>query len=202
MTWPTALALGLILGLLAACGGTPRHAEGPARPPTEAPPAPDAAALFAEALAAQQAGQPNAVARWQAAIVAAPGQGAPHVNLGVLYRQMGRLDDAIAEYRTAIRLDPESADAYHNLGLAYRAQGAWSEAERAYLDALALRPSQAETHYNLGVLYDLYLDKPESALTQYREVVVLGHPQAGVVTEWIRILERRVAAKPEREDVR
>lgn len=195
MRGPLTPALVLLLGSLAACGGAPRRAEEPARP------APDAGALFAEALAAQQADAPRAVALWQAAMVAAPDHGAPHVNLGVLYRRMGRLDDAVAEYRTAIQLDPRSADAYHNLGLAHRARGDWAEAERAYLDALALRPAQAATHYNLGVLYDLYLDKPEQALTQYREVVALGGPQAETVREWIRILERRVG-RPEREEVR
>jgi tetratricopeptide (TPR) repeat protein len=159
-----------------------------------APPVPDVPALFAQALAAQEAGESDrAIVLWKQVITAAPTQAAPHTNLGILYRTAGRIQDAIAEYETAIRLDPADAVAYHNLGVSHRARGAWAEAERAYLRALEIRPTQTETHYNLGILYDLFLDRPEAALTHYRLTLSSGGPDPDAVTQWIRTLERRLA---------
>lgn len=186
--WAWALVLA---GGLAACATPPRV------PPPVQPPAPDLAALFAKALAAQEADDPQAVAHWRALIALAPASAAPHINLGALHRRAGRVDEAIAEYETAIRLDPKAADAYHNLGLAHRLRGAWTDAERAYRRALDLRPDQAKTHYNLGVLYDLYLNRADAALPHYRRVVELGGPDAPLVAGWIRTIERRLAQRAE-----
>src|SRR5574341_1026597 len=137
-SWMAAGGLAAACAWLTACGGVPVAPNTGA-----APPAPDAPALFAQALAAQEAGESDrAIALWKRVIAAAPTHAAPHTNLGILYRTTGRIQDAIAEYETAIRLDPADAAAYHNLGLTHRARGAWAEAERAYLRALDLRPNQ------------------------------------------------------------
>lgn len=174
---------------LAACGGIAVRRE-PA--PVAAP---DPAALFAQALAAQESGNADrAQALWQQVIAAAPNQAAPHTNLGVLSRQQGKIADAMREYDEAIRLDPRDAWAYHNLGVAHRLRGAWAEAERAYLRAIELRADQIDSHYNLAVLYELVLNRPEEALTHYRVVLSHGGPDAHVVAPWVKTLERRLAA--------
>jgi tetratricopeptide (TPR) repeat protein len=174
---------------VAACSGTAVRQE-PA--PVAAP---DPAALFAQALAAQESGNADrAQGLWRQVIVAAPTQAPAHTNLGVLLRQQGKIDDAIHEYNEAIRLDPRDAWAYHNLGVAHRLRGAWAEAERAYLRAIELRPDQTNSHYNLAVLYELFLNRPEDALTHYREVLSHGGPDADLVAPWVKTLERRLAA--------
>jgi tetratricopeptide (TPR) repeat protein len=114
--------------------------------------------------------------------------------LGILYRQQGKLDQAIREYDAAIKLDPRDAWAYHNLGVAHRLRGSWVEAERAYLRAIELRPEQMDSHYNLAVLYELFLNRPEEALTQYQAVLSHGGPDADLVAPWVKGLERRLAA--------
>jgi tetratricopeptide (TPR) repeat protein len=176
---------------LAACSGVAVSPETAA-----APPAPDVPGLFAQALGAHQASElERAMALWKDVIAAAPTEAAPHTNLGILYRATGRISEAIAEYDAAIRLDPNDAAAYHNLGVAHRARGAWADAERAYLRALELRPDQSQTHYNLGILYELFLDRPEAALTHYRAALSSGSPDADAVGQWIRTLERRLARR-------
>lgn len=175
----------------AACSGTAVRTDAPAVP------APDAHALFTRALAAQEADQrDHAEALWKQLIALRPQAAAPHTNLGIVYRLDGRVRDATTEYETAIRLDPADAAAYHNLGVVRRAQGAWVQAEQAYLRALELRPDQAETHYNLGILYELFLNRPEAALTHYRAVVSLDGPYGDIVAPWIPSLERRLAQHP------
>ncbi|MDX1411995.1 MAG: tetratricopeptide repeat protein, partial [Nitrospirales bacterium] len=42
-----------------------------------------------------------------------------HLNLGVIYANMNRLDDAEQAYQRAISLNPNLADAYYNLGVFY-----------------------------------------------------------------------------------
>lgn len=187
------LAAGLAgLALLSACAGSAVRTDAPAARPR----GPDPHALFARALASQEAGDfGQAETLWKRLIAAAPDQAAPHTNLGIVYRSRGKLEDAIHEYEAALRLDPADAVTYHNLGVAQRTRGAWADSERAYLRALELRPEQAETHYNLAILYDLFLDRPEDALRQYREVVALGGPDVDLVAQWIRTLERRLAQR-------
>ena len=189
--WRLAVAWTAAVWLLAACAGTP---DRPA--PTDAAGAPnperDAAALFARALLAQDAGDDvAATALLHEVIALTPDRAAPHTNLGILLRRAGRVDDAVLAYETAIRLDPADAAAYHNLGLIHRSRGAFADAERAYARALELRPTQADTHYNLGILYELYLDRPQDALAHYRAVITLGSPDDDTIAGWIRTLERR-----------
>ena len=191
--WRTTVAWAAAACLLAACAGTPDRVA-----PTDTAGAPDperdAAALFARALLAQDAGDDAAATvLLREVITLTPDRAAPHTNLGILLRRAGRVDDAVREYETAIRLDPADAAAYHNLGLIHRSRGAFAEAERAYARALELRPNQADTHYNLGVLYELYLNRPQDALAHYRAVVTLGSPDADTIAGWIRTLERRAA---------
>lgn len=183
LRWLAAACMGV-----AACGGPS------IRPDPVTPARPDAVALFGQALAAHQGDDvQRTLSLWQQVIAAAPTAAAPHINLGIAYRKAGRMGEAIREYEAAIRLDPRNAAAYHNLGLAHRLRGAWAEAEQAYRRALELRPEQVETHYNLGVLYELFLNRPEDALTHYRAVFATGGADAEAVAPWIRALERRLA---------
>ncbi|HET8761459.1 MAG TPA: tetratricopeptide repeat protein [Nitrospiria bacterium] len=183
-----------VCAFLAACSGAAVRRE----PPATVTAAPDPAALFTRALTAQESGNAErAQALWRQLIAAAPTQSAAHTNLGILLRQAGNTDEAIREYETAIRLDPRDAWAYHNLGVAHRLRGAWQDAERAYRRAIELRPDQMDSHYNLGILYELYLNRPEEALTQYRAVLSHGGPDADTVAPWVRALERRLAPAPD-----
>ncbi len=183
-----AFASAAIAWTIAGCAGAPT-----AQTNADVPRPDRAAALFADALSAQEAGDDvRATALLNEVITVAPQQAAPHANLGIIYRKTGRLDDAVREYETAIRLNPADAAAYHNLGLAHRARGAFADAERAYLRALALRPNQVDTHYNLGILYDLYLNRPQDALVHYRAILSLGSPDVEMITGWIHTLERQV----------
>ncbi|MFZ5863378.1 MAG: tetratricopeptide repeat protein [Nitrospirota bacterium] len=185
----TAILLAAACAHAAGCGGAAVRGDPVAAPQV------DVAALFARALAAQESGNADrAQTLWREVIAAAPTQAAPHTNLGIVHRHAGRIDEAIREYQAAITLDPRDARAYHNLGVAQRARGAWTEAERAYLRAVELRPEQADSHYNLAVLYEVFLNRPEDALTHYRAVVSLGGSDADLVAPWVKALERRLAA--------
>jgi len=75
-----------------------------------------------------------------------------HLNLGVLYTQLGRLTDAESEYLTAIRLAPRSAEGRVNLSDLYRAMGREEESEALLETVLADIPGHPEASHALGLL--------------------------------------------------
>lgn len=86
-------------------------------------------------------------------VAKSPNLPAPHYDLGVVYRKLGRTDDAIEQYRTAIRLKPDYYEAHNNLGNAYLEKGMVDLAVGEYRTALKIDPEDAEAYYNLGNLY-------------------------------------------------
>jgi tetratricopeptide (TPR) repeat protein len=95
-----------------------------------------------------------------------------HNNLGIAYKDLGRIDEAIEEYREALRLNPDLAEAHNNLGLAYYNQGRTDEAIDELKKALGLRPDLVEAHNNLGLAYDS-LGRTDEAIDELKKVLRL-----------------------------
>ncbi len=75
-----------------------------------------------------------------------------HVNLALLYAQMGRTGEAESELQTALRLDPKYVPAMVNLADLYRAQNRDDEGQRWLERAIAVAPDAAEPVHALGLL--------------------------------------------------
>lgn len=75
-----------------------------------------------------------------------------HNNLGVEYKNAGRIDDALACYRRALALRPNYPEAWNNIGLALTELGNLRGAADAYQQALKLRPANPGVLSNLGTL--------------------------------------------------
>jgi tetratricopeptide (TPR) repeat protein len=75
-----------------------------------------------------------------------------HLNLGLLYGQMGRLKDAEYELQTALRLDSGYVPALVNLADLYRIQQKEAEAQQLLEKAIAASPKAAEPIHALGLL--------------------------------------------------
>jgi tetratricopeptide (TPR) repeat protein len=97
----------------------------------------------------------------------------------------------------ALALDPDHPAALNQLGLLLRKNGKFLEAEATYLKAVTVSPDYALAHYNLGILYELYLQRLESALQHFEAYQALvGEDKQ--VEKWISDLKRRVAASQRR----
>ncbi len=70
------------------------------------------------------------------------------VNVGTLYRDVGRYGEAVSAYRRALRLDPNHALAHYNLGAVYDALGRYDESIEELLVALTLDPSLGDPSVN------------------------------------------------------
>jgi tetratricopeptide (TPR) repeat protein len=111
-------------------------------------------------------------------VKAAPDSYEGWFNLGVAYQKTGRLEQAANSYREALRLRPQAAEANANLGAVLQERGDMKGARAAYQQALEV---SAELP---GVLWNL----------------VLAAERDGNAGETEKLLERLLAAEPDRHD--
>ena len=100
----------------------------------------------------QRAALDRALSELIASELAAAERPESHVNLALLYTQMGRTNDAESELQTALRLDPSYVPAMVNLADLYRAQNRDDECQRWLEKAVAAAPNAAEPIHALGLL--------------------------------------------------
>lgn len=171
---------------VAAASAPDSHASAPA------PVNPQAQRAFDEARQALAAGRRAEAERgFQALAKAYPDLGGPHANLGLLYRQAGKLPEAVAELETAARLSPQQPLYFNQLGIAYRHAGKFEQARTAYERALELDAGYADATLNLGILEDLYFGNGARALTLYERYQTLVPAPDAMVTKWVADLKNR-----------
>ncbi|MBI5096686.1 MAG: tetratricopeptide repeat protein [Nitrospirae bacterium] len=89
---------------------------------------------------------------------------------------------------------PDDAGLYNSRGIWRRENGELKKAEEDYLKSIAIRPHFPDAFLNLGILYELYLDRPEEALKNYKEYVQLGGKREDVLV-WIDIIGKRIGTR-------
>ncbi|MCP5087056.1 MAG: tetratricopeptide repeat protein, partial [Rhodobacteraceae bacterium] len=102
-------------------------------------------------------------------------------NLANVMRQQGKYAEAVAAYEAARAIfeqqnEPGSvATMWHQIGIVHREAGHYDEAEAAYRQSLEIetrtnnRSGQGFSLIELGNLYKSYLNRPEEAVTFYRQ---------------------------------
>ena len=88
----------------------------------------------------------------QKLIELSPEDAGAHNNLGVVLKNLKRLDEAEVSYRHAVALRSDYTAAHNNLGNTLQELGRLDEAEASCRQAISLQPDFAEAHYNLGVV--------------------------------------------------
>lgn len=101
--------------------------------------------LIAEGNRAESAGRiADAMARYGAAVRAAPRYAKAHLNLGIALEALGRAEEAAASYELALAMQPADPYAHYNLGRLHFTRGATEAAERHLRAALGHRPDFPE----------------------------------------------------------
>ena len=150
-----------------------------------------AQAAFDTAKRALRAGRHDDAERQLKALAASnPELGGVHANLGLLYRQAGKLPEAVAAMEKAVQASPKQAVFQNQLGITYRLQGQFVKAREAYETAIALDAAYASPVLNLGILHDLYLQDRKRALVLYDQYLALSGGDAAV-TKWVADLKNR-----------
>jgi predicted CXXCH cytochrome family protein len=94
----------------------------------------------------------RALAEFRDGQLATSDQPGAHLNLGVVYANLGELDQAVAAYQTALRVDPQFVPARFNLATLYNGEGKNAEAEKLLRDVISIVPDMADAYYSLGLL--------------------------------------------------
>jgi Flp pilus assembly protein TadD len=157
----------------------------------EAPVDPRVQAAFDGAKRALRAGRNDDAERQLKALAQSnPELGGVHANLGLLYRQAGKLPEAVAAMEKAVQVSPKQAVFHNQLGITYRQKGEFIKAREAYEKAIALDATYASPVLNLGILSDLYLQDRKRALALYDQYLALSGGDAAV-TKWVADLKNR-----------
>jgi len=181
----------LVLGLLTACGSVPQKSGAPDQAGDNS-----VKREFAQALALMQANDMQAAAeKFHDLTARYPQMTGAWANLGRIHMKAGEWKQAQHALQQAINLNPGHASAYNYLGVVLRNLGQFSEAEQAYKNAISADPTYALAWLNLGILYDIYLDKPAQALSQYEKYQQLKGNADKKVAKWIIEIKRRIPKK-------
>jgi len=131
-----------------------------------------------------------------------------HVNLALLYVQMGRTADGEGELNTALRLDPRFVPAMVNLADLYRAEQRDDEGQKWLEKAIALAPNAAEPIHALGLLRIRQKQYPEALRllanaamlepnnARYSYVYAVALQSSGQLDQAIKILEQAHKRRP------
>ena len=121
--------------------------------PVEKPDVADADGAFAQAQAAEEAGDVStAEILYRRVMKLDPNDPAAGLNLGNLLRVQQRMVEAEAAYRWAVRADPKFAPAWHNLADLLDERGRLAEAVDCQKRALDADPQYADAMFNLALV--------------------------------------------------
>ena len=172
-------------------GGASPAAAAPKDAEPEVPIDPRAQAAFDNARRAMRAGRNDDAERQLKALAQSnPELGGVHANLGLLYRQAGKLPESAAALEKAVQASPRQAVFHNQLAITYRLQGQFTKARDAYEKAIALDANYAAPVLNLGILNDLYLQDRKRALALYDQYLAMSGGDAAV-TKWVADLKNR-----------
>jgi Flp pilus assembly protein TadD len=156
---------------------------------------PTAQRAFDDARRAMRSGRMDDAERgFKSLIQFHPELGGPHANLGVIYRQAGKLPEAAAALEQATKVSPRQPVYFNQLGITYRMQGQFAKAREAYERALDLDGNYAAAVLNLGILHDLYLWDPKRAAEHYDRYLAMSPGGDATVTKWLADLKNRKPA--------
>ena len=122
---------------------------------------------------------------------AAPSNAVAAINLGLVYKQQGRLKEAEESLQLALVAEPDNPVAHNEYAILYRKTGRFAEARKLYEKILEKYPNYNLAHKNLGILCDLYMKDFECALRHYVIYSDVNQDDKTVKT-WIADLKNRV----------
>ncbi len=142
----------------------------------------------------------DAIPMLKAVAAARPDLASPYVNLGISYRNIGRLDDAMSSFEEAISRRPELAAAHNLIGILKRQAGDFEGARKAYEASIDAQSDYANAELNLGILHDIYLRNPQEALVHYQRYAKLTDAQDETVAQWVTDLQQRIKNQSAKAD--
>ncbi len=180
-----------LMVLLAACASAPLQESGKVTPRIEFNQKSYEAAL--ELM--KQKKYSDAIVSLEMIIRDSENRAGPFINLGIAYKELGKLDVSKKAFLTATKIDPKSAISFNELGLVYRKLGEFASAKKAYKESINNKSRYSLPYRNLGILCDIYLQDFQCAIRNYKKYLRLTGKKDKKIGLWIVDLERRMDKK-------
>ena len=116
-------------------------------------------------------------------------------NLGVIFREQGKLPEAEACFRKSIDLEPKRAAHYNNLALVFLDTNRYQEAVLCLQEALKFDPLLPEIYNSLGLVYEAQ-GKAKEAESAYAKAVRLKPEYFEAYYNWGTFLKSRNEDQP------
>lgn len=114
----------------------------------------------------------NPLIFYQRTLKYAPDSRVTYINLGNVYKEMGRTEEAIMLYKQAIEIEPD-AEAYYNLGNIFKEMHNTEEAISLYKKAIENNPRLVYAYNNLAVLYNT-IGRYEEAISLFNQAIKIN----------------------------
>jgi tetratricopeptide (TPR) repeat protein len=113
-----------------------------------------------------------AITAFQKVISLKPNFADAYYNMGVAFKDQGKMEESIKAYNKALSLKPDYADAYYNMADILKDQDKLDEAIEAYNKCISLKPDYAQAYSNMGVILKAQ-GKLEKAIEAYKKALSL-----------------------------
>lgn len=123
----------------------------------------------------------------------------PYINLGIAYRQLGKLEEAKQALRVASKRKAGSAIAFNELGVVYRKLGEFSNAKEAYRKSIRKNSRYDKAYLNLGILCDIYMEDLSCAIKNYEKFQQVSKEKEKQVDLWIADARNRAGKSPRKK---
>ena len=91
-------------------------------------------------------------------------------NLGIMFKNLDKLNEAKKCYEKAIEIDPSSLEANTNIGTIFLLLKEFNKARIFYIKALEINPNHIEPQIKLGMIY-FHLGQQEKGIELYQKVL-------------------------------
>ena len=119
----------------------------------------------------------------------------PYINLGIAYRQLGKLEEAKQALRIASERESGTGVAFNELGIVYRKLGEFENAREAYRNSIRKHSGYGKAYLNLGILCDIYLEDFSCAISNYEKYLKVSKDNGEKVSLWVADLKKRSGRK-------
>ncbi len=95
-----------------------------------------------------------------------------YINIGITFKNKGKLSEAIKVYQKVLASKPNNALAYYYIGIALQEQGKHIDAINAFNKSLVLKPNQAKVYNDIGAAL-ITQGKIDDAVSTYYKSITL-----------------------------
>ncbi len=107
---------------------------------------------------------------WQTTIAKNPGAFLAHNNLGLLYRNQGRIEEAMEHFHKAIQINPNFSEAQGSIGSVLAENGRFDEAIECFRKVIQINPNDFKAWNNLGFVLAAK-GRPDEAIENYYKAI-------------------------------